>query len=1045
MALKLITENPKITDQILFEIETPDVDGCFSSDPYKVDSVTIYFIERSFTNPNFGEYDQVIVKEELQAALDQAKKAICADPSVENQLAYQSLVDELESNQTVTKFYFKDARPIEVIGTASYPAWLSTDIDNSPLVKVPLDENDNPQFGHFTYTWDSMGAAREGDYFVCWTWTPLPAGEKLSAHIQFRLEGDTAAVNIPIHQTDPLKYETLLERYLPEMYKSSLCQDDLTPLTTQRLNKAIGDGFTLMENLANQIIDLLDANVLHESMLMYLSNMFDLKLKSNDPTLWRRQIKQAVPLFKKKGTLPGLEEALTQAGMTLLKNILYWQVVSPYTWQESFKVTDSACFKLYQPTIIEPIDVDNFEVAIRHADEDEYEILSSDYVTFSTNTGACEVQMCWVGDELSANPIQLVEGDIIRVLYQYKEIPDGAAQAIENFIRALPLADTRDEGDQDYPPKNWNVRLIEEDDPMFDVVVPVKHPFHPPLIFGKIRTEFPYSENIYNREEYNGSTRDSYDACFIDKGFIDPCGSCASSKFSAIVEIEELSNDRIQEAIDVLNEYKPFHAVLHSISFSGMTEDLIVSPVETIEKLVTIDMIQNVISGNVNPFFNRVMEDGLTTGAILRDQLADQVTVLSGKLGTAYNSQISLITPLTAELDDVGIAVGSNLLEVLSPSLNSGTYMLTDEIYKNKAKLVGSPPEPLDTSAFTFNLSNVRYSNSTTNITQANLFTLSDENVDFAALGVKGLFDVNEVPDYTEGAWEVEIPLYGGSYVVDDVINGNLILVDDGSLPSGDVSGLTYTLKDYLGSSIANSTTGDLDVASRALVDLNDTAILNLTDFVNIGNYFVYSGTEYRIIALDGDEFFIDGWTGGDVGGASVSIRKRLMSNQIGLFGYSGLKLISFADHEVEFGMINGNNPPLENQRTDNSKFKENFLFKIDNQLFKIAEIDGINVTLEGQPQSWKTLSAGGTIKAYEIVHFENQIVSIGFTVFDQLDRRGKDVVIREIYDQVDQNTAIIALSSNREGGGFIDAVNQDESISFQIEYMNGESEEGEV
>jgi len=52
--------------------------------------------------------------------------------------------------------------------------------------------------------------------------------------------------------------------------------------------------------MANQLIDLFDANALHESLLNYLSNLFAIKLRSSDPTLWRRQIKEAIPLFKKR-------------------------------------------------------------------------------------------------------------------------------------------------------------------------------------------------------------------------------------------------------------------------------------------------------------------------------------------------------------------------------------------------------------------------------------------------------------------------------------------------------------------------------------------------------------------------------------------------------------------------------------------------------------------------------------------------------------------------------------------------------------------------
>ena len=140
--------------------------------------------------------------------------------------------------------------------------------------------------------------------------------------------------------------------------------------------------------------------------------------------------------------------------------------------------------------------------------------------------------MTWMGEDLSSGAMALVEGDIIRVLYQYKTVPGSLEQNIEDYIQTLPLADIRDEEDQIYPPKNWNVRLLEEDDIMFDVIIPVRHPFHENLIFGQVRTEFPYSENIYNMETYNGSSRDSYDPCFIDRKFRDPCGNCLSSKFS---------------------------------------------------------------------------------------------------------------------------------------------------------------------------------------------------------------------------------------------------------------------------------------------------------------------------------------------------------------------------------------------------------------------------------------------------------------------------------------------------------------------------------
>ena len=70
----------------------------------------------------------------------------------------------------------------------------------------------------------------------------------------------------------------------------------------QELNFSVAKGFTFLEDQTNQMGDLLDANSTHESLLGYLSRFFALDLYSSDPTLWRRQIKNAVPLFKNKGT-----------------------------------------------------------------------------------------------------------------------------------------------------------------------------------------------------------------------------------------------------------------------------------------------------------------------------------------------------------------------------------------------------------------------------------------------------------------------------------------------------------------------------------------------------------------------------------------------------------------------------------------------------------------------------------------------------------------------------------------------------------------------
>lgn len=1039
MALKKINESPRVTDTILFELTTPDAAGCFTANPYKVDKVTIYYVERDFLGQNHGEYEASSVNAELLIKLKAAEKTLCDDPTVHNAYVVQKLQDEIESSSFKSTFYYKDRVAVKVIGSEGFPAWLSTDVANAELTLVEEDDDGNAVYGEYTYEWTPDGTVREGDYFICWTWTPNSSGDSLSAHLPFTLEGDPrAVVTIPTHMTPTDKYETLLERYLPDMYKNTVSDRDVTPETTDNLNQAIAKGFTFVEDMANQIIDLFDANVLHESLLVYQSNLFNLKLKSDDPTLWRRQIKEAVPLFKKKGTLSGLTDAFAQAGMSLDGYTQFWQIVSPSTSEESFKVGDSLSFTLAKNSVVEATDADNFGLWVRKADDDEYVDVGSDHVEFESQPDG-SMKMTWIGDDLSASSVELETGDFIRVLYQYDDVP---SQSVEDYIRALPLADTRDETDQDYPPKNWNVRLIAETDPMFSVLVPVRHPFHDPLVFGHVRTEFAYSENIYNMEEYNGSTRPSFDACKIDKEFVDPCGACISSMYSVDIGVQELSSGRMTEALEILRENAPFHAVPYSLNFSGEINEFVQSPVEQIDTLVTFDWVQHVISGNTNPFFHRSMDGTHGDWEIFKDELAEKNTVVSGKIGTAYNAGISLVAPQVS-FKSIGVVEHSHIMEVLSPSGNAGTYEIADWD-GSLAHVISTVTQPLDEAAFTFNLSNILYSNNTTTITQDDFYEFSDVNFDFTEVGVKTLWDAEHTDDYSGTEWSITLPDYSTTYQIRDIRNGKLILVGDSSLPTSDVSGLDYILLDDDANEIHEGTTGRLEVTRRGKVELHDSSIVEITDFVRAGYYLVYNGDEYPVVEFDGDDFWIGDYEEGNSGGVSVEIRKRLCSAETGYFGYRGLRLIAFSDHETEFEIVNGENPPAEDSITDDSKFKENFLFRINSELFKIASIDGRNVVLAGREQSWKTIDTGGTAVAYSIIHFPKSTVNFGFNVFDHVDKSGADPVIRELEDAVEETVSIVALATSN-GGGVDENVTQQESISFTVVRRDGSVQEGEL
>ena len=527
MEQKRITENPTIADQVLLTFTTPDSNGCLQN-PYKLETVNIYFIERNFVDKKTSSLE--VDKPENLKELEDAKQIACNDPSDAN-LDYLAMVEKKVELAEKDVVYYNAALLIEKIGESLYPAYLSTDATNCRL-SFDEDEDGNPITGTLKYIWNPSGV-REGDYLITYSYQLTPAGTMFYSNYFFFLGGSTLiTTSIPTHFTKEGKYETLQERYLPEMFKMNLCANDLSPDVLSELNNAVAKGFTFVEDFANQTIDLMDANATNETFLNLLASGYGVRLKSTDPTLWRRQIKQAVPLYKKKGTLKGLIEAFSQSGIRLVKFTKLWQVISPFTNQELFNVTedDQVSFELSKE-VVGTVDNVNFEIYYRPAGDstEEWQKLSptSSYVTFTTGSA----NISWIGNILPSGAITLQIGDSIRVIYTIAAVTD---QSKEDYIRNLQLSDQRDERDQDYPLKNWNVRVIEEDDSEFDTIINEKHPYHDYLIFGKVRTEFPYSENIYNMEEYN--------ACVV--------GSTYVITENGIKQIKDLNDDKL-----ILTEY----------------------------------------------------------------------------------------------------------------------------------------------------------------------------------------------------------------------------------------------------------------------------------------------------------------------------------------------------------------------------------------------------------------------------------------------------------------------------------------------------------
>jgi len=547
VARKKLHHNPRISDTIVFELVTPDNQQKVGQNPYSLDRLVIYHLESNRQGQKRQSYQKTFTSKHL------LKKALEDDDGA-------AAAEAAAIKETI---YFNEANPVYVIGEAKAPLWTE---------KNPGTQLKNTAPGKFEFEWTPTNQ-REGDYIIAWHYRFEPDGVSQSQNIHFVVAcQESEKVLAPYRSIEPDKYKILLDRYLPAVYKTQILEDDLTPEVIEKLHFAVENGFTMLDNLTTQLVDITDANYTQQALLPLLASFFDLNLRSDDTNNWRRQIKRAVPLFKAKGTLPALKEALDSAGINLKKLTRLWQVVSPYTWVESFRVNKDHTFQLKK----NPIN-DNMKVAVKSAGTKEYFELPNHFINLN------KAKVIWAGAAQN-EPMELLPGDIVRIQYQYRHFIAG--QDLDNYILSLPLADQRNEEDQLYPLKNWNVRVIEEDDPMFSRIISDRHPFHDPVVFGKVRSTFMYSEKIYNMDTYDGSLRDSTNFCDIDRDFLDTCSSCLGSKFSVDLEITNLSTERVREAIEIIEEYSPFHASLHTMNIRGVLKDFVLSPIDSIESKI---------------------------------------------------------------------------------------------------------------------------------------------------------------------------------------------------------------------------------------------------------------------------------------------------------------------------------------------------------------------------------------------------------------------------------------------------------------------------
>lgn len=443
-------KNPTTADKILFELETLNENGMLEG-PISVDRVVIYYIEVKIGG-NHQSLKQKHYSNELKEQLQKLQKEAAVDPSDDKIARLRFFKNQMENSACTTALNFHEAVPVMIM--------------NGNNLKTS-------EIGKFSFEWSEEGL-RDGEYILYWEWTNqsrIKASNYRVFHIKASNQDEIIGEKLKYTPTN--KYRMLLDLYTPSTYKYKLHPDDETPEIINKLHECAADGFTLLEDLVNQLGDMLDANLAHESILPLLANFFNLKLRTNNTKLWRQQIKNAVPLLKSKGTLDGLTKALAESGIKLVKLTKLWQVVSKYSWTDTFTIKQDITsafgeniIKVSIGSIIgnlsyKPLNK-NLEIHLK-TDKDYIKLPIESIDVINPLDVTDKHLVIWQGVNLQT-PIDLFVGDVLTIKYLVQPIPK-EKETIEKYIESLPVDDF-----------NRNVHLIEEDDPLFDIIVENRHP-----------------------------------------------------------------------------------------------------------------------------------------------------------------------------------------------------------------------------------------------------------------------------------------------------------------------------------------------------------------------------------------------------------------------------------------------------------------------------------------------------------------------------------------------------------------------------------------
>ncbi len=422
-------------------------------------------------------------------------------------------------------------------------------------------------------------------------------------------------------------------------------------------------------------------------------------------------------------------------------------------------------------------------------------------------------------------------------------------------------------------------------------------------------------------------------------------------------------------------------------------------------------LINYVINDDVmvsNPSFNRIIEDQNHMELELTRSDLTNITYSSVYSGLGVNSAVTIFSP-GVNFKNIGISV-NNILHILTGS-NAGFYTVTNPS-KNQVDIVESSSItfPLQTSGFVFRLSNIVYSD-IIDVTEIDDTRFYDDNIEFIFYGaVVG--------------WKIVITsgLHTGTYIISSVNPDNSVSISGLSGLDITENGLSYELRTNTNTLRHTGTSvGKLRSNRIGRIEI-DPLVTNISP-----NYYahfdLFPATRFIILSVDVDNsvVYIGNWKNGDIAGTSMQIRQTMVDGSVGgsIFGYFSVR-----------GMeLTGTTPTIDNS-VENNQFLENYAILINDNYYKITEIDGSVMKISGVPVlTWSINSP--TSVSYAITHFEKiPVVTQDGNTFSQIDRRGGDSF------QIYSHSASMGMSGFSEGV-FVDSLGGNESIWIDITYKD--------